>query len=73
MKTIRTNAAQLLREIYQDVEDKEAMSLKEWVEVESESDPDFYRWILNNPDITDFGSNLSDYENQMVSNFIQSL
>lgn len=50
-----------------------AYSISEWADLESQNDPDFYRWILNDPNIADFGSNLSDDENQMVSNFIQSL
>jgi len=48
-------------------------SISEWAELESESDPDFYRWILNNPDVDDFGSNLSDDEKKFVIDFIELL
>lgn len=50
-----------------------AYSISEWADLESQSDPDFYRWILNNPDVADFGSNLSDDEKQIVIDFIESL
>ena len=50
-----------------------AYSISEWADLESQSDPDFYRWILNNPDVDDFGSNLSDDEKQIVIDFIELL
>ena len=48
-------------------------SISEWAELESESDPDFFRWILNNSDVSDFGSNLSDEDMEFVKNYINSL
>lgn len=62
MKTIRTNTAQLLREIYQNVEDKEAISLKEWVEVEAEANPNFFYWLFPDAEniIGDFGKGLTE-------------
>lgn len=75
MKTIRSNAKQLLVDNYRAylTTDGERLSTSEWAKLESENDPDFYRWLLNDSDVADFGSNLSDDENQVVSNFIQSL
>lgn len=64
MTNMRTNAAQLLRENYQGVEDKEAMSLREWVEVESEANPNFFYWLFPDAEnITgDFGEGLTEKE-----------
>ena len=62
MATIRSNAAQLLSENYSNVENKEAISLREWVEIESEANPYFFYWLF--PDVEnltgDFGEGLTE-------------
>ena len=75
MKTIRSNAEQILRENYKGVEDKEDISLKEWVENESVNDPNFYYWLF--PDAEnldgDFGSGITDEQKEEFDNFMKSL
>ena len=48
-------------------------SIAEWCELEAQSDPDFYRWILNDPDISDFGGNLSDEERDFILDYFTTL
>lgn len=38
----------------------DGMSLREYVERESESDPAFFRWLFDDGYINDFGTNLSE-------------
>ena len=44
-----------------------------WCELEAQSDPGFYRWILNDPDISDFGGNLSDEERDFILEYFTTL
>jgi len=73
MKKIRTNAVQILQENYQVVEEKETISISDYAKIESESDPDFYRWLFNDHDIADFGSDLSDDEKKIAADFFETL
>lgn len=75
MTNIRTNAVQLLRENYQNVEDKEAMSLKEWVEVESEANPAFFYWLFPDAEnITgDFGEGLTEKQRSEFNGLLDEL
>lgn len=73
MKTIRSNAAQILRENYKGVEDKEHTPIAEWCELESQSDPGFYRFLFNDEYISDFGSNLTDEEKEIAVEFFETL
>ena len=82
MKAIRTNAEAILKEQYlnhvsrfeeQLGEDMPPYTMQEWCENESFSDPDFYRWIFDDYDISDFGSNLTEEELQVVEEFISYL
>lgn len=44
----------LLQEIYrQGDNEKYGVTFAEWVETESENDPDFFRWLFDNPDLGD--------------------
>lgn len=47
----------------------EPYTLAEWCEMESESDPDFFRWLFHDPNISDFGSNLTDEEKKIATDF----
>lgn len=42
---IRSNAEQLLRDSYR--QGKHEISFMEWLELESEGDPDFWRWLFD--------------------------
>ena len=82
MKTIRTNAAQILQEQYKNYvrerkeylgDESEPCTIQEWGESESHSDPDFYRWLFNDSDISDFGSSLMEEELKVAKEFIINL
>ena len=81
MKKVAAYAEQVLNENYRrsvsELEETnpeyEPYTISEWYELESESDPDFYRWLFNDPDVNDFGSNLTDEEKQIATNFFNSL
>ena len=49
------------------------MLLKDYVERESESDPDFFRWLFNDGDISDFGTNLDDKQREEYAEFLDGL
>jgi hypothetical protein len=51
----------------------EPYTIAEWCDLESQSDPDFFRWLFNDPDISDFGGNLTDEERKIAFDFIESL
>jgi hypothetical protein len=81
MKTIATYAEKVIKENYsRDVlkwedhnPDFEPYTVAEWCDLESQSDPDFYRWLFGEPDVMDFGSNLTDEELKIASNFFETL
>ena len=73
MKTIRSNAEQILRYYYEDVENKENTTIAEFCELESQSEPGFYRFLFNDEDISDFGSNLTDEEKEIAAEFFETL
>jgi len=83
MKTLKVAAyaEQVLNENYRQSVSKweeqnpndEPYTISEWCDLESESDPNFYRWLFNNGDIEDFGSELTDEEKEIVTNFFETL
>lgn len=81
MRTIASYAEQVLNENYrrhvskweEQNPDYEPYTIAEWCDLESESDPDFFRWLFNDPDISDFGSNLTDEERRIAKEFYNSL
>ena len=81
MRAIATYAEQVLNENYKkfvsrwDEQNPEydPYTISEWCDLESQSDPDFYGWLFNDPEISDFGSNLSDDEMKLASDFFESI
>jgi len=73
MKTIRSNAEQLLREVYEGVEDKEAMSLSEWIENESISDPNFWYWLFPDAENFDSGEGISEEQKNEYNDLLSQL
>lgn len=81
MKTIAIYAEKVLNENYRSSvsrweetnPDFEPYTISEFCELESESDPDFFRWLFNDPDINDFGSNLTEEEKGIATNFFDTL
>ena len=50
-----------------------SLEFSEYVTRESLNDPDFFRWLFDDPDISDFGENLSEERKYAFSCFIGSL
>lgn len=54
---MRTNATQILKENYQEYVNacpETPVDFAAWIELESESDPDFFRFLFNNENLNDF-------------------
>jgi len=71
MKTIRTNAQQVISENFKQVEN--STTIANYAELEAQSDPGFYRWLFNDENISDFGSNLTNEEIQTALDFFATL
>lgn len=67
MKAIRTNAEQVLRENFENTTD---MTFAEYVSSESNSDPNFFRWLFNEEFENDFDSDLTDEQKETFNNFL---
>ncbi|MDO5525667.1 MAG: hypothetical protein Q4F85_06280 [Prevotella sp.] len=68
---IKNNAEQVIREHYEEVEGE--ITLREYVECESQSDPDFFRWLFDDRDIEDFGINITSEQTEMFEDFLNNL
>lgn len=73
MKKIRSNAKQVLLHNYIVVEDKGNSTIAEYCNIESQSDPGFYRWLFDDDDISDFGSNLTEEDKKQAADFFNTL
>lgn len=67
---MRTNAEQILRENFNEVE---GCTFREYVEACAESDPNFFRWLFNEEFDNDFDSDLSDEQREEYNDFIETL
>lgn len=54
-----------------DIENYQPM--RDWVECESQSDPNFFRWLFQEELDNDFDNDLSDYQKQEFEEFLNSL
>lgn len=72
METMRSNAELLLRENYQDVENKETMSFTEWVKNQSETEPRFFYWLFPSAEnfTGDFGNGITEVQQNEFEEFI---
>lgn len=70
MATIRTNAEQLLRESYQQV--KQSMPFMEWLELESENEPDFWAWLFDDENLYSH-SLLTEEHKELYQEFLNSI
>lgn len=75
MRTLKiaSYAEAVLTENYRMYHSESGYSIGEYAKLEAESDPSFYRWIFNNSDIGDYGSDLSADELEIVTSFIEQL
>lgn len=67
---IRSNAEQLLRDSYR--QGKHEISFMEWLELESEGDPDFWRWLFDDGDL-DGEYTLTDEHKELYKEFLENL
>ena len=69
---MRTNAEQILRENFEALNDS-TMSFAEYVKLESESDPNFFRFFFNKEFDNDFNLDLSEEQEEEFVNFLNNL
>ncbi len=51
----------------------EQMTLKAYVEYCAENDPTFYGWLINEENVSDYGSGMTDEQAREALAFIESL
>lgn len=61
----------VLEEHYREV--SEGTTFREYVKMEAESDPGFFRWLLGDSDIDDFGDNMTEEQKNEFSEFLEKL
>lgn len=50
-----------------------ATTLREYTELESQSDPNFFRWLFGEEFDNDFDSDLTEAHKEVFANFLESL
>jgi hypothetical protein len=81
MKKVANYAEQVLNENYSSFVSRwneqnpndEPYTIAEWCEIQAENDPDFYRWLFSDHDISDFGSDLSTEDLKVAADFFEIL
>ena len=68
---IRSNAEQVLRENYLKNEGDE--TFVEWVIMEKDSDPGFFRWFFDDEDMGDFLQSMTVEHIELYDEFLQSI
>ena len=68
---IRSTAYELLTENFEKANN--ALEFIPWIKLESENGPGFYRWLFDNEDIGDFGSNMTEQQRWAYEDFIERL
>lgn len=68
MATIRTNAKEILKENYRQV--KQFMPFMEWLQLESENDPDFWMWLFDDENL-ESPTLLTDEHRQLYIDFLK--
>lgn len=66
---------QILRENYDEYiqNGSDDITLREYVEREADSDPNFFRWLFDDGDLGDFDFGLSDEQRDEYRDFIEEL
>jgi hypothetical protein len=67
---IRPNAIQILEE---NLRESSCETLKEYVEISAENDPNFFRWLFLDELLNDFDMSLTNEQREEYNSFIQSL
>lgn len=70
MKNI-DNKIQVLKESLSEIAGN--MTLREYVENEKAADPGFMNWLFDDPNLDDYGSNMSDEQEQEFQEFLSKL
>ena len=66
---------QILRELYNDyiANGDDDITLREYVECEAESDPEFFSWLFDDNNLGDFDLGLSDEQKEEYREFLEEL
>lgn len=73
MRTIRSNAKQIYRELYNECDWKDEVSFREYVETDMDNDPTALNWLFNEDEVDLTFSDLTDKEKEMYNEFMKSL
>lgn len=75
MATIKIQSAveQVLRENYNAYCNPPETTLRDYIERESKSDPNFYRWLFSEEFDNDFDTDLTDEHKEAFADFLDSL
>lgn len=73
MRTIRSNAKQIYRELYNECDWKDEVSFREYVETDMDNDPIALNWLFNEDEVDLTFSDLTDKEKEMYNEFMKSL
>lgn len=73
MRTIRSNAKQLLRENYNACDWKDEISFRDYVKSEMENDPGSWNWLFNEDESDLTFSDLTEREKEIYNDFLDSL
>ena len=60
----RNYKIQVLTENYNSIANGETCEFAEWVKLEAQSDPNFYRWLFDDDSLQDFSA--GEYEEEFV-------
>lgn len=52
---------------------EDTISLREYTELESESDPNFFRWLFDDDELGDFDSGMSEEQQEEYREFLEEL
>jgi len=76
MVKITPNALEVVKENFQEYKKTggdNSLTLLEWVELEAESDPNFFRWLFNARLQEDFDSSITEEHEEIFNEFKEQL
>lgn len=73
MRTIRSNAKQIYRELYNECDWKDEVSFREYVETDMDNNPTSWNWLFNEDEVDLTFSDLTEREKEMYNDFMKSL
>ncbi|WP_036790480.1 hypothetical protein [Porphyromonas canoris] len=73
MKTINSNKIKILKENYEKQTNTHEVSLKEYIELEAQSDSNFFRFLFDEDFEQDFDTSLTDEQKEKYERFLNKI